>query len=70
MMKVIVKDFNIDMEIKNRGIELEIKDTSGKQLGDLVIKKSQLIWCPGKTTPKYGKKLGWDKFIAMMENGV
>ncbi len=67
-MKVTIKDFDVGMEIKNNGVELEVRNTSGKQLGDLVITKSQVIWCPGKTTRPKGRAFGWDTFIKMMES--
>ena len=66
-MKVIVKDFSIHMEVKNKGIELEVKDNTGKHLGDLVVTKSKLVWCRGSTTVANGKKITWNKFIKMME---
>jgi len=66
-MKVSIKDFNINMQIKNRGIELEVRTTSGDHLGDLVVSKTKLIWCPGKTTRKNGYAISWDDFIAHME---
>jgi len=55
-MNVSIKQFGISMEIKTKGMELEVKDSGGKQLGDLVITKTRLIWCPGKTTPRKGKR--------------
>lgn len=67
-MKVIIKDFGIGMEIKTTGIELEVKDTSGKQLGDLIVTKTQLIWCRGRTPRKGGKTIKWEDFIAIMES--
>lgn len=67
-MKVAIKSFDVQMDIKNNGIELEVKDTSGNQLGDLFITKTRVIWCQGKTTRKHGKPLAWDKFIAMMND--
>jgi len=66
MMQVNIKQFDVAMEVKTKGVELEIRDSSG-QRGDLLITKSKLVWCPGKTTPEHGKKLSWEKFIAMME---
>ena len=42
-MKVWIKKLNVEMEIKTSGIELAVYSPSGKQLGDLVIKKSALI---------------------------
>ncbi len=66
-MKVTIKDFAIGMEIKSSGIEMEVRDTSGNQLGDLIITKTQLIWCPGRTTRANGKTIRWVTFIEMME---
>ncbi len=66
-MKVSIKDFGIGMEIKNTGIELEVRDPSGNQLGDLIVTKTRLIWCRGRTTRDHGQAISWAKFIAMME---
>lgn len=65
-MKVAIKDFGVAMDIKSRGIELEVRDTAGQQLGDLVITMSKVIWCPRRTTPANGKHLTWPKFIEAM----
>ena len=65
-MQVKVKDFAVSMEIKNTGIELEVKDTSGNHLGDLVITKTKLIWCQGRTARENGKTITWTKFIEHM----
>lgn len=55
------------MEIKTKGIELEVKTTQGKRLGDLVVTKTKLIWCKGNTTPANGHSITWEKFIEKME---
>jgi len=58
------------MEIKNKGIEFEVRDTAGgnnRHLGDLVITKSKVIWCKGRTSPSNGIQVSWNKFIEMME---
>jgi len=45
-MKVWVKQFDLDMEIKARGIELAVYSSDGKKhKGYLVVKKNKLIWC-------------------------
>ena len=63
-MKVTIKDFNVDMEVKNKGIEFEIHSPDGsRHLGDLVLNKSYLIWCPGRTTPENGYRLSWAEAI-------
>ena len=67
-MKVLIKNFDVDMEIKNKGVECEVRSADGsKQLGDIVITKTGLIWCPGKTDRKNGKRLTWTEFIDYME---
>lgn len=55
-MKVYVKSFDVEMEIKNRGIELEVRDTDDTFLGDLVVTKTQLIWCKGRTSRSTAKR--------------
>ena len=68
-MKVTIKSFDVGMEVKSKGIEFEIRSADGKkQLGDLILTKSALIWCPGRTTREKGKKLSWDKFITLIKD--
>jgi hypothetical protein len=68
-MKVYVKELGLDMAVKNRGIELDVYDAAGKKhLGDLVITKTRLIWCRGKTSRENGRPLTWDEFIERMES--
>ena len=67
-MKVTIKSFDVGMEVKSKGIEFEVRSPDGtKQLGDLILTKSALIWCAGKTSREKGKKLSWDKFIKLIE---
>lgn len=66
-MKVTVKEFNVEMEVKTNGIEFEVRSPDGKKhFGDLVLTKTALIWCPGRTTPEKGVKKSWEEFIKMM----
>ncbi len=65
-MKVSIRDFGVGMEIKSRGIQLEVSDAAG-HLGDLVVTTSKVVWCPGRTQPEQGKALTWPKFIETME---
>lgn len=67
-MNVKVKDWGILMEIKNKGAELEIRTPGGKFLGDLVVTKSGLTWCPGRVDRRNGKRVTWDEFIEHMES--
>ena len=36
-------------------------------LGDLVVTKTHLIWCKGKTDRKNGVKVKWEEFIETMQ---
>jgi hypothetical protein len=67
-MKVSVKDFAVTMELKNKGIELDVYDNEGTHLGDLVITKTKLVWCRGKTKPENGIEITWNDFIDYMES--
>jgi hypothetical protein len=66
-MKVKIKDFDVDMEVKNNGIEFQVHDNDGSFKGDCYVTKSGLIWCHGKTARENGTKISWDKFIRLME---
>ena len=66
-MKVKIKRFNVTMDVKNSGVEFEVhRPNGGEHLGDLVLSKKFLTWCPGKTKPENGHKVDWDTFIKMM----
>ena len=66
-MKVLIKSFDVSMEVKNKGVELDVSDTDGKHIGDLVVTKTGLIWCAGRTQRQNGKRISWKDFIAQME---
>lgn len=67
-MKVSIKDFDVAMEVKNNGIELDIADPQGVHIGDLIVTKTRLIWCQGQTRRANGKEVTWGDFIAYMES--
>jgi hypothetical protein len=67
-MKVSIKDLSVDMEIKNTGVELDVYSADGKShLGDLIVTKTGLTWCKGKTGRDNGTKFTWKKFIEWAE---
>ena len=66
-MNVRIKQFDVDMEVKTKGIEFEIRTPKGEFLGDFVLTKTQLIWCQGKTTAAKGKKISLIKLIEFMD---
>lgn len=68
-MDVSIKQLDVAMQVKNKGVEFEVREPNGgKFLGDCVVTKTGLIWCPGKTDRKNGKKVSWKTFIALMED--
>jgi hypothetical protein len=66
-MKVSIKDFDVAMDVKNKGIEFEVYDNHDVFLGDFILTKTGVIWCKGKTGRQNGKKLSWEQFIENME---
>jgi len=66
-MKVSVKDFSVSMDLGNKGISLDVYDTSGKHLGDLRIGKATIEWCKGKTREGNGSQKGWKDLIDWFE---
>ena len=67
-MKIEIKDFSIDMEIKNKGIELDVTDNEGEHLGDLIIGKAKLTWCKGKKQKKNGIEIEWKDLIEFFDS--
>ena len=63
-MEVWIKSLEVDMQVKNNGIELEVRSADGTaQLGDCYATKSGLIWCSGRTQKNNGIKIHWNDFI-------
>jgi hypothetical protein len=68
-MDISIKSFDVDMKVKTKGVELAVYDPNGgKFVGDLVITKTNLIWCRGKITRKNGKAITWADFAAYMDS--
>ena len=66
-MKVKIKEFNVEMEIANNGSEFEVRSPDGsKPKGDLVLTKTGLEWCKGRTRVGNGIKVTWQEFINRM----
>jgi hypothetical protein len=66
-MDVSIKSFDVAMDVKNNGIEMEIREPNGgTRLGDLIVAKGHLIWCAGKTSRAKGKKVKWTEFITFV----
>ena len=67
-MQVSIKRFDVAMEVKTSGIELDVSSPQGVHLGDLMVTKTTLTWCRGRTRPANGKHVTWDDFMAYMES--
>ncbi|MDQ0359125.1 hypothetical protein J2S22_006081 [Rhodoplanes tepidamans] len=64
--KVKIKEFGLDLEVKNKGVTLDVYE-GGKHLGDIQITKTGLTWCNGKAAT--GPKVSWQEFIDWMNSG-
>ena len=70
-MQVSVKSFDVQMEVKRKGIEFEIHSPDGKKhLGDIVLKQTGFVWCKGRTKSANGIEVKFEKFIDWAENGA
>jgi len=66
-VKVRIKKLAVEMEIKNKGIEIEVRNTNGDHLGDLIISKSGFTWCRGRTRRANGVRINWEQFVSLLE---
>ena len=70
-MKVLIKEFAVDMEVKSKGIEFEVKSPDGaSHLGDCYVTKTSIIWCKGKTPKANGVKISWEELTAVLASDV
>lgn len=65
-MKVSIKNFSVDMVLKTKGVEFEVRDNSNNFLGDFIVTKTGVIWCEGKTDRKNGVHKTWDELIELL----
>lgn len=66
-MQVTIKSFDLEMEVKNKGVEFDVYSPDGKtHHGDLVLSRTGITWCNGRTKRENGITLNWNKFIELM----
>jgi len=66
-MNVKIKYFDVDVDVKQKGIEFGVRTPHGKsQLGDCYLTMTGLIWCPGKTCKNNGIQVKWQDFIDLL----
>lgn len=63
IVKVSIKDLTVDMDLGNKGVELDVYNNN-LHLGDLRIGKATIEWCKGKTHAGNGTKKSWDDLRA------
>ena len=65
-MEVWIKSLEVEMQVKQKGIELEVRSKDGtEQLGDCYATMTGLVWCQGRTKKENGVKVKWEEFIAI-----
>ncbi len=58
----------VEMEVKNKGIEFQVRDNDGTLRGDCYLTKTGLVWCEGQTQKDNGVKVSWNEFIDWMNS--
>jgi hypothetical protein len=65
-MKVWIKSFDVEMQVKSNGLELEVRTPDNtEQLGDCYVTMTGLTWCAGKVSRENGVKLSWNDVMAL-----
>jgi hypothetical protein len=68
-MEVWIKSFEVDMQVKQKGIELEVRSADGKtQLGDCYATMTGLVWCKGRKQKENGVKVKWEEFTEICKS--
>lgn len=68
-MEVWIKSLEVEMQVKQKGIELEVRSPDGKdQLGDCYATMTGLVWCQGRTKKENGVKISWQELVHICES--
>ncbi|MBP6529575.1 MAG: hypothetical protein KA260_05595 [Burkholderiales bacterium] len=68
-MQVWIKSLEVDMQVKQKGIELEVRNPDGVgQIGDCYATMTGLTWCHGRTAKENGIKISWGEFQTICES--
>lgn len=68
-MEVWIKSLKVDMQVKQNGIELEVRTPDGKeQLGDCYATMTGLTWCKGRTGKANGVRMSWKQLMTICES--
>lgn len=68
-MEVRIKKLDINMLVKQNGIEFEVRTPDGiSQVGDCYLTMTGLVWCKGKTTKPNGIKISWGDLAVILHS--
>jgi len=68
-MKVAIKSFDVAMDVKKSGLELQINAPDGStHHGDCYVTMSGLAWCKGRTKKRNGVKISWEQLMKICES--
>jgi len=68
-MDIRIKEFAVDMNVENKGIELEVRSPDGSdQVGDCIVTKTQLTWCEGSIRRNKGTKIKWKDLATILSS--
>ena len=68
-MKVKIKSFVVDMDVKKKGIEFEVRSPDGNDhRGDCYLTNTGVTWCLKRKAQERGIKLTWEDFIDLMSS--
>lgn len=66
-MEVRIKKLDINMFVKQNGIEFEVRTPDGtSQVGDCYLTMTGIVWCKGRTTKPNGIKISWDELAVIV----
>ena len=70
-MEVRIKKLDINMHVKQNGIEFEVRTPDGSsQIGDCYLTMTGLVWCKGKTTKPKGTPISWGDLAVVLSSNA
>ena len=67
-MQVSIKDMQIEMDVKNNGVELEVRDNDGTFRGGCLCDQDGPNLVRRQDAKQKSKQVAWDEFINWMNS--
>jgi hypothetical protein len=68
-MDVSIKTFTVEQQLKQNGLELEIRNPrGGPHRGDCYVTMTGLTWCQGRTQRPNGVQLKWEELEEILSS--